>query len=203
MAVCGYDRRFPVFRCIAAVCFPHRWSIHTGLPFRIDLLAAGALIQLAWRHRRWLIHRFGSNGQWVCAITATALCVLSSHPWFQPGANTVLANVWLYELILLTYAGALVWTLSGHRVGLLQARPMVFLGRISYSVYLIHVAALGFTRRFTTHHVVSATVAFGITVCYAARPGSGWNSGTVMEFRITKHRWSSCRFGSGQREARE
>jgi peptidoglycan/LPS O-acetylase OafA/YrhL len=45
---------------------------------------------------------------------------------------------------------------------------MVFLGRISYSVYLIHVAALGFTRRFTTHHVVSAIVVFGITVCYAA-----------------------------------
>jgi peptidoglycan/LPS O-acetylase OafA/YrhL len=185
----------PVFRCIATVCFPHRWSIHTGLPFRIDLLAAGALVQLVWRHRRWLIHRFGSSGQWVCAITATALFVLSSHPWFQPGADTVLANVWLYELILLTYAGALVWTLSGRRVGLLQAKPMVFLGRISYSVYLIHVAALGFTRRFTTHYLVSALVAFGITVCYAAASWN-WLEQPALRWNFVQRNSAGHHFGS-------
>jgi peptidoglycan/LPS O-acetylase OafA/YrhL len=44
----------------------------------------------------------------------------------------------------------------------------VYLGRISYSVYLIHLAALVFIRRFTHHSLASAAVAFAVTLCYAA-----------------------------------
>jgi peptidoglycan/LPS O-acetylase OafA/YrhL len=158
----------PLLRWFATACFPHHWLIYTALPFRMDLLAAGALIALVWRHHPAVILRLGLKGLWFAAITVLTLYVLSMHPWFRPGADTVLVNVWLYELILVSYSAGLIWILSGRLVGFLQARPMVYLGRISYSVYLIHVAALTFIRRFTHHYGASAIAALGVTLCYAA-----------------------------------
>ncbi|MBB5317975.1 acyltransferase family protein [Tunturibacter empetritectus] len=158
----------PLLRWFATAYFTRHWLIYTALPFRMDLLAAGALIAMVWRHYPAAIFRWGIKGSWLAAIIVFALCMLSMHPWFQPGADTALVNVWLYELILVGYAAGFIWILSGRCVNFLRTRPMVYLGRISYSVYLIHLAALVFIRQFTRHSLASAAVALAVTLCYAA-----------------------------------
>jgi peptidoglycan/LPS O-acetylase OafA/YrhL len=167
----------PLLRWITTAFVPHHWPIYTGTPFRMDLLAAGALIALAWRHHRAVVVRLGHYAFWFAAAVAISLCLLSLHPWFQPGADTVLVNVWLYEMIVLGYASALLWALSGRWVGFLRTAPMVYLGQISYSVYLIQLAAIAVMRRFIGHNKMAALAALAVTLCYAAVSWK-WNRAT-------------------------
>jgi peptidoglycan/LPS O-acetylase OafA/YrhL len=158
----------PALRWMATAIFPNHWDIYSGTPFRMDLLAAGALIALAWRHNPSSIKRFGVHGLSFAVVVAIPLCLLSAHPWLQPGANTVLANVWLYELTMLVYAGVLLWALSGRLVGFLKWGPLVYLGRISYTVYLVHAAAIAEMRKQIGHSHVATLLALGATILYAA-----------------------------------
>jgi peptidoglycan/LPS O-acetylase OafA/YrhL len=158
----------PLLRGVATAFFPNHWDIYTGTPFRMDLLAAGALIALAWRHNPISVKRFGVLGFSFAGVVAIALCLLSTHPWFQPGANTVLVNVWLYELTLLGYVGVLLWALSGRFVGPLKWKPLVYLGRISYTVYLVHAAAIVVMRKHISHSTLASLLALGATISYAA-----------------------------------
>jgi peptidoglycan/LPS O-acetylase OafA/YrhL len=158
----------PLLRWIATAFFANHWSIYLGTPFRMDLLAAGALIALAWRHKRTTVTHFGVHGLWFAGIVAMALCLLSAHLWFERSADTVLVNVWLYELTLLGYVGVLVWALSGRFVGVLQLRPLVYLGQISYTVYLVHRVAIVLMHKVTSHYTLGSLLALGGTLCYAA-----------------------------------
>ena len=155
----------PLLRWIATVFFPLKWTIHTFTPFRMDLLAVGALIALAWRHHRAAVERFGHYGLILLVLAGTPLLLLSRYPWFQLSANTVLVNVWLYELILLVWAGVMLWALSGRFVEGLKIRPLVYIGKISYSFYLVHLLLLIVVRRHVHHY--STGVAFAATLLYA------------------------------------
>lgn len=155
----------PLLRWMATTFPPGHWLIHTGTLFRMDLLAAGALIGLAWRHHRRAIERFGQYGLLLAGAAATLLILLSRYPWFQPSAGTVPGNVWLYELSLLAYAGVILWALSGRAVGILKLRPLVYVGRISYTFYLVHLAAITIVRQHLHHH--SVWIALAVSLLYA------------------------------------
>lgn len=149
----------PCLRYIATVAIPDHWQIYTSTIFRMDLLAAGALISILWRHQRKVIERFGICGLVVAGLIAVPLIVLSRYSWFQPTSNTAVANVWLYEMILIVYAGLLVWALSGHGVQFLRLRPLTYLGRIGYTFYLVHTGALALIRRHVHHYSVGNILA--------------------------------------------
>src|SRR5579859_1686199 len=126
----------PMLRGIATASFTAHWTIYTATPFRMDLMAAGALIALAWRRHRSVVEHVGRYGPLLAGLAATPLLLFSWYPWFQPAADTVLVSVWLYELTLIGYVGILGWALSGRGIGFLKLRPLAYVGRISYSLYL-------------------------------------------------------------------
>ena len=131
----------PCLRWIATGFLHGHWNIYGATPFRMDLLAAGALIGIAWRSHRATVETIGHRyGLPIVAFASTILLLLSWYPWFQPSAGTVLVNVWLYELSLIGSAGALLWALGRRAVSILTLRPMAYMGRISYTFYLVHPA---------------------------------------------------------------
>jgi peptidoglycan/LPS O-acetylase OafA/YrhL len=58
------------------------------------------------------------------------------------------------------------WALSGRAVGILKLRPLVYIGKISFSFYLIHVTVLCIVRRHLHHHAVA--IALAVSLLYAA-----------------------------------
>jgi peptidoglycan/LPS O-acetylase OafA/YrhL len=157
----------PSMRYIATVAMPSHWLIYTSTVFRMDLLAAGALISLLWRNQRKVIERFGIYGLVVAGVMAVPLIILSRYSWFQPVSNTAVANVWLYEMILVAYAGLLLWALSGRAVQFLQFWPLTYLGRISYTFYLIQTVAFVLIRRHVHHYSVGNICAFAAALLFS------------------------------------
>jgi peptidoglycan/LPS O-acetylase OafA/YrhL len=97
------------------------------------------------------------------------LILLSKHSGFSTLSNTVKANVWIYELNLLACTGVILWALSGKGVQVLRWSPVAYLGRISYSIYLIHTTMLIEFMAHTTLPVpLRVAAALAATVAYAA-----------------------------------
>jgi peptidoglycan/LPS O-acetylase OafA/YrhL len=158
----------PLLRWIATAYFPGHWHVYTSTPFRMDLLAAGALLALVWRRRRAAIERFGGYGLVLACLAAIPLLLFSRYPWFQPAANSILVNVWLYEIILFGYVGVLLWALSGRVVGILKLRPLVYVGRISYTLYLVHETVITVVRDHLHHYLPGTPIALAISLLFAA-----------------------------------
>ncbi len=158
----------PLMRWYCTPLFSGHWQIYTLMPFRMDLLACGAMLAILWRRKRPAIERYGVYGPVVTLAAGIALVVLGRLPGFSTIANTREANVWIYELCLLASVGIVAWALSGRYVGLLRWGPIVYLGRISYSIYLIHTLALWVVQDHVRNIFGSALLAGAITVGYAA-----------------------------------
>lgn len=162
--------------------FSNHWIVYMFTPFRMDLFAAGALISLLWRSRPEVIQKGGTlAGCGACVIGTVTLFAL-----FRCGitadTNSTVSNIFIYESTLLIGAGILLFALAGRYVGWLRIRPMVYIGTISYSMYLIHMCMLDlpFTAKLPDFAV--PVVAFLLTVLYAAL------SWTWMESRLLGRR---------------
>jgi peptidoglycan/LPS O-acetylase OafA/YrhL len=134
----------------------------------MDTLAMGALVALAWRRYRNKFAEYGYYGLALSAAALITLLALSRVPGFSTHANTRVGNVWVYELTLITGAGALLWALSGRGVRLLTVAPVVYLGRISYSVYLIQLIVIIEVRVYLHGEVTVAMATAAISLLYAA-----------------------------------
>lgn len=144
----------PLLRGLATPCAQHQpfnqghWFIYDGLPFRMDCLAAGALLTFVWRAHSERIRRYGYLG-----LGATLLAPLLMYGLvhrfggFAVFDNTVRGNVVSYEVTLLAVTGVFLWALGGRYTAVLTLPPVRWLARISYSFYLVHVAALDFLPR--------------------------------------------------------
>lgn len=157
----------PLLRWFCTPLFPNYWPIYVMTPFRMDLLAVGALLSIVWRNRLEWIRRYGHYGLALSGFAAVVLLGLSRHAGFSTTSNTRLANVWIYELTLLAATGVIAWALSGRFVGVLVAAPVRFLGRISYTVYLINLLVLEFFRPYLPNPLVCAVVSTILIVAYA------------------------------------
>jgi peptidoglycan/LPS O-acetylase OafA/YrhL len=157
----------PVLRFACTPFFQTRWAIYMLLPFRMDTLAAGALVALLWPELRkrltessWLRARIA----WGCASAAlvailTAL-VLNRHGYTTYG-NTRIGNLALYEVTLGLTASAFIVVLIGFGRKALSTWPFVWLGRISYSFYLVHTVALHVCPQF------HGLLALAVSIAYA------------------------------------
>jgi peptidoglycan/LPS O-acetylase OafA/YrhL len=157
----------PILRWICTPYFAHSWPIYVLTPFRMDLLAVGALLAVTWRQHRDKIERFGQYGPAVSAIALFALFVLSRKFGWSTYGNTQTGNVWIYELSLIICTGVILWSLSGRGIWILTLSPVVFLGRISYSVYLIHRTVLITLGEHLSGKVTVAVLSFALTLLYA------------------------------------
>ena len=158
----------PMLRYVGTPWFSSYAPVYMLTPFRMDLLAVGAGLALVWRQQRGWIERFGSYGPLLSAAALGALLVLSRQPGFSVTANTRFGNAWIYEMTLMASTGAVLWALSGRGVGVLAWRPVRALGRISYSVYLIHTTVLIVLQRYLAGRWLVAGLTFGISLLYAA-----------------------------------
>jgi peptidoglycan/LPS O-acetylase OafA/YrhL len=158
----------PILRWICTPWFTLQWPIYTLTPFRMDTLAAGALMALAWHRHRDKVERNGHYGLVLSAVASVMLVALSRKPGFTTHANTAAGNVWIYELSLLACVGAILWALGGRGVRVLTLAPVVYLGRISYSVYLIHLAAIVEMRKYLHGEVTAAVAAAAVSFVYAS-----------------------------------
>jgi len=164
---------FAIFLIALAPClrfglhFHQHWPIYTLLPFRMDLMAVGGLLCVAYRNARPLLERWGvtigiiSVGIGLCGLLELSRIGVTTY------GNTRLGNLLIYECSLLMCTGIMLWALSGKGVGVLCLRPFTYIGTISYSMYLVHMGVLTLLGQ---HLPAAATTVIGlaITVSYAS-----------------------------------
>lgn len=159
----------PLVRALATPLFSTHFPIYFLTPFRMDLLCAGALVAILWRKRPLLFQRFRLQAH-ACVITTVLLlfCV-SRYPQYRTGSNTVLANAFLYSIVLLLVTSVLFIALSGRGVfcDILRWPALGYIGVVSYSMYLIHMSAIILSQQLFTNRVVSFFVSLIATVLYA------------------------------------
>jgi len=128
----------PLFRL---VCLALRWPQIVSwvmTPGSLDALGLGAL--LAWRTRQGT--RFESRGPFLGAAAACGLLGwIALQKWGTKGAwagiNEVLGTTVL-SVFFVWLIGRAARGFGGFAGRLLESRPLLYLGKISYGVYLIH-----------------------------------------------------------------
>ncbi len=147
--------------------FQQHWPIYELTPFRMDLLAVGGLLCLEWRERREQLEVWGAKlGLPLAGIGMVGLLLLG-HFGYTTYGNTRIGNVCIYEACLMIATGLTLYALAGKRMGAwLGSRPLRYIGKISYSMYLIHMLVLGLVSPHL-QGVVGALVALGLTIGYA------------------------------------
>ena len=155
----------PILR--GTILFSDTWPIYMLTPFRMDLLALGALLSLGWRKRRDLIERYGLTISLLCMGGGLAALVVEGHFGVTRFANTRLGNFAVYEATLVFWFGFLLYALAGKYVGWLRIAPLRYIGRISYTMYLIHFMIV-LLLRGKLHQPMLAISSLILTVIYAS-----------------------------------
>lgn len=120
-----------------------RWeAAYTPLPCRVDLLAAGALLAVARRQAPDRFTELAARGLLLSALSAVPfVALIALAPGFRTTANSMLFNTVGYTLIAGMMTGAVAWIVvlrQGMVFRLLCQRTVVYLGTISYMLYLAH-----------------------------------------------------------------
>jgi peptidoglycan/LPS O-acetylase OafA/YrhL len=150
-----------------ALHFSDYLPIYTLTPFRMDMLATGALVCLAWRSHRDAIERWGGGAGVVLGVIGMTGIGLLVHLGISTGANTRIGNVLIFESSLSICLGIMLYALGGRGVGWLRTRPLMYIGKISYSMYLAHAGIILLVET-RLHGMLAAVVALGLTIAYAA-----------------------------------
>jgi peptidoglycan/LPS O-acetylase OafA/YrhL len=100
-----------------------RLGVLLGVDF-CQFFVLGMMIYLiSQRRNSWLTM--------TTAILAFAMCLFG--PSFNPGS----IKLWQFMLLTLSFA-VVVWLVAERKIRFLNVAPLIFLGEISYSLYLIH-----------------------------------------------------------------
>jgi len=179
----------PVLRAVATPWFDSFWPIYYLTPFRMDLLAAGALLAVAVRRDRDALEPF--KGVAVLGVIAAlaALAWLHLHfPRFR-AANTPLSNAGLYSISLVLCTSVVVIALQSKGIvkRLLCNPVLVYIGTISYTIYLIHLSVLYALWPLQMNRYVSAALALVITIAYASLTWFGFERRLIFGSRGNVH----------------
>jgi peptidoglycan/LPS O-acetylase OafA/YrhL len=160
----------PILRGMATPFLHDHGAIYYLMPFRMDLLASGALLAVLWRQtdvlvkwRRWGLALMGGG------LLLLALCTLVVAR-FRAEANTILFNTLGYSLICCVATGLLAFTLGsdeGWYAKLMTWKPVRWIGMISYTGYLIHTGVLALVGP-SSLTIVNRAVAFAVVTAYAS-----------------------------------
>lgn len=169
----------PILR---AVVTPHTHSYEPIFftPFRLDSIAAGSLLALLTEDTaasRWL-SRWSLPG--TVASVALYLAIRLSDPQFLRESNSVLFNSLGYTLIAAVCFFFVAWVLlhpGGVADKVLSWTPLVYIGRISFGMYLLHPVVLTILKKVRhvpfgaagaagTHHLLVLTLP--LTIALAA-----------------------------------
>lgn len=133
----------PAARALVTVLDVGPFAAYRLTPCRIDLLAAGALLAVAWRTHRGLVVRARRPALALAAAALTAMLVIGACvPSFRVAGGSLLFNTLGYSLCAVAACGAFVFAVTAspgelaHRA--LTHRVPVLLGTVSYGMYLVH-----------------------------------------------------------------
>lgn len=145
----------PVLTAIAVMGPLYRWLgawlevgwmwTFTPLFANVDSLALGGILAYAWAADRSLRSRMVWTGAWVGAPLVVGLLVL--------GTLHISLGIVHAALEYTMWAAFFVWLVDGAARGftgragwLLQLRPLLYLGQISYGLYVLHPLVIGAAR---------------------------------------------------------
>jgi len=149
-------------------------ATHLVSPLRMDCLAFGVLVAIAWRQpgaRAWLAAR----PRWPLAVALGLLPVLAWLTLRRPHGEAMPMATIGYTTLGAFYSALLLGVLGNHPrwfVRLCEARWLVFTGRISYFVYLFQGIAAWFVFRLFGRTLALASlqdvwlVAFSLTLLF-------------------------------------
>ena len=135
----------PLLRMLCTPLFRNHFYIYSLTPFRADLLCAGAILALLWKHRTPLTSARISRGAPALCLTGFLLLAASqAFPVMRLANNTPWANGFVYLFSLIGSVGLLAWVLTarGWMRTVFSSPPMRYLGEISYTMYLVHLPIL-------------------------------------------------------------
>ena len=158
----------PLLRWFCTPLFQSSFVIYALTPFRMDLLATGAILAILWRRYPARFRQLAAYGPILSVLALAALYLFSRTPNFTTTSNTRLSNLWIYELSLITCTGIILWALGGKGVAPLTLAPVRYLGRISYTVYLVHLTFLLVAASHLHGTINIAAAALAATLIYAA-----------------------------------
>jgi peptidoglycan/LPS O-acetylase OafA/YrhL len=161
----------PILRAVFTPLFATHFPIYSLTIFRADTLAAGAFIALSEAGDIHWIERYRRVAMAGAAAALVLFGIFSALPRFRTGANSILFNSFGYTFSVILFGSTLTYTLGlrqGWLHGILTARPVRYLGRISYTFYLYHLAVLLKVEEHVHSTILMAAFAFVITVAIAA-----------------------------------
>jgi peptidoglycan/LPS O-acetylase OafA/YrhL len=160
----------PVLRAVATPWFDSFWPIYYLTPFRMDLLAAGALLACAVRRNPNALEPYKLLAVLGLAAALAVLAWLHLHfPRFR-AANTPLSNAGLYSVSLVLCTSIVVIALQSKGIvkRVLSNPVLVYIGTVSYTVYLIHLSVLYTLWPLHLNRYLTAALALAITMVYAS-----------------------------------
>jgi peptidoglycan/LPS O-acetylase OafA/YrhL len=155
----------------AVLIHPHHVTpIYYLTPFRMDLLAAGALLAILWRRRPDSVKSLSRYAPYGTAACLCLLLLLGRTYHLHVTADSVLNNVLLFELSLLLAVCAVITCLcaSGRLYSILTWKPLLYIGTISYSMYLVHLLIIDIVRTHVSGRLSTAAISLCLTSAYAA-----------------------------------
>jgi peptidoglycan/LPS O-acetylase OafA/YrhL len=157
----------PIFRVLMIPYDKVHQLVYMGLPTRMDCLAMGSLLTFAWRARPDLIRKYGFLGLIPVVLTPIVMIKLSHFGGWSTMDGTIHGNIFTYEIALTAATGAFLWALGGRYVGILKTKAFQYLGRISYSFYLVHLVMIMVWQKFVSNKYEVAALAFACAVLYS------------------------------------
>ena len=136
----------PVLRLLAMPHVASFWTIYSLTPFRLDSIAFGCLLGLLSEDER-ISHRIDRiSGRATLGFGSAFLLLSTFVPSFRHDSNSVLGNAVGYSMAAVACFFTVAWIIS-LRAGsfadrFLSLPPLVFLGRISYGMYLFQAAVI-------------------------------------------------------------
>jgi len=160
----------PILRAIVSPFCQTSWPIYYLTPFQLDGLAAGSLLAVLVEDATTAETLTKWSGK-VFALIAATFLALSLTRGFHRDANTVLFNSLGYWLVYLGAAFLIAYVLlrpSTPISRILEWKPAVFLGSISYGFYLFHpvgitlMEKLGVSLKFVHYRTLSPLAFVGV-----------------------------------------
>jgi peptidoglycan/LPS O-acetylase OafA/YrhL len=153
----------PIVRGVVTPHLATFWPIYYLTPFRMDGLAAGSLLALLNEGKLEWMERYSGPG---FLATLAAFSFLSMVPSFNRDANSTWFNSLGYSmLVAISFLAVahLVTRPQSPASGILARAPAVYIGSISYGLYLIHPLFAPLA-----HHVLGKLAAGVISIGLAA-----------------------------------
>ena len=165
--LCGLLVLAPIFRVLAIPYDHTHQMVYMGTPFRMDCMAMGSLLTFVWRSKAETIRKYGYLGLIPVVLTPIVMIQLSKLGGFSTLDGTWKSNIFTYEIALSAATGAFLWALGGQYVWILKTPVFQFLGRISYTFYLIHLSTLLFFERYFQNRFLVAGLGMAASITYA------------------------------------